>query len=82
MYDWCICFSNSSAIKEDQEKEISEQTSLLQTGELSETSEENPEIGNSKNNHTSDSDSDGPILYTDDDEDDDEDASSESKRTR
>ncbi|KAM3851347.1 phosphatase and actin regulator 2 isoform 3-T3 [Vipera latastei] len=66
-----------SAIKEDQEKEISEQTSLLQTDELSETSEENPEIGNSKNNHTSDSDSDGPILYTDDDEDD-EDASSES----
>ncbi|KAK9411639.1 phosphatase and actin regulator 2 [Crotalus adamanteus] len=67
-----------SAIKEDQEKEISKQTSLLQTDELSETSEENPEIGNSKNNHTSDSDSDGPILYTDDDEDDDEAASSES----
>ncbi|XP_032071316.1 phosphatase and actin regulator 2 isoform X1 [Thamnophis elegans] len=68
----------SSAIKEDQEKEIPEQTSPLLTDELSETSEENPEIGNSKNNHTSDSDSDGPILYTDDDEDDDEDASSES----
>ncbi|XP_013930034.1 PREDICTED: phosphatase and actin regulator 2 [Thamnophis sirtalis] len=68
----------NSAIKEDQEKEIPEQTSPLLTDELSETSEENPEIGNSKNNHTSDSDSDGPILYTDDDEDDDEDASSES----
>ncbi|XP_034274839.1 phosphatase and actin regulator 2 isoform X3 [Pantherophis guttatus] len=68
----------SSAIKEDQEKEIPEQTSPLLTDELSETSEENPEIGNSKNNHTSDSDSDGPILYTDDDEDDDEDASGES----
>ncbi|KAL7987711.1 hypothetical protein Chor_006630 [Crotalus horridus] len=68
-----------SAIKEDQEKEISKQTSLLQTDELSETSEENPEIGHSKNNHTSDSDSDGPILYTDDDEDDDEAASSENK---
>uniref|UniRef100_A0A8C6V820 Phosphatase and actin regulator n=1 Tax=Naja naja TaxID=35670 RepID=A0A8C6V820_NAJNA len=67
-----------SAIKEDQEKEIPEQTSPLLTDELSETSEENPEIGNSKNNHTSDSDSDGPILYTDDDEDDDENASSES----
>ncbi|XP_026521991.1 phosphatase and actin regulator 2 isoform X2 [Notechis scutatus] len=67
-----------SAIKEDQEKEIPEQTSPLLTDELSETSEENPEIGNSKNNHTSDSDSDGPILYTDDDEDDDENASSDS----
>uniref|UniRef100_A0A2D4HVD5 Phosphatase and actin regulator n=1 Tax=Micrurus lemniscatus lemniscatus TaxID=129467 RepID=A0A2D4HVD5_MICLE len=66
-----------SAIKEDQEKEIPEQTSPLLTDEFSETSEENPEIGNSKNNHTSDSDSDGPILYTDDDEDDDENASSE-----
>ncbi|XP_058026354.1 phosphatase and actin regulator 2 isoform X2 [Ahaetulla prasina] len=67
-----------SAIKEHQEKEIPEQTSPLLTDELSETSEENPEIGNSKNNQTSDSDSDGPILYTDDDEDDDEDASGES----
>ncbi|XP_070589758.1 phosphatase and actin regulator 2 isoform X2 [Erythrolamprus reginae] len=67
-----------SAIKEEQEKDIPEQTSPLLTDEHSETSEENPEIGNNKNNHTSDSDSDGPILYTDDDEDDDEDASGES----
>ncbi|XP_063165204.1 phosphatase and actin regulator 2 isoform X2 [Candoia aspera] len=65
-----------SVTKKDQEKENPEQTSPLLTDEPSETSENAPE--DSKNNHTSDSDSDGPILYTDDDEDEDEDASSES----
>uniref|UniRef100_A0A8C3SAZ5 Phosphatase and actin regulator n=1 Tax=Chelydra serpentina TaxID=8475 RepID=A0A8C3SAZ5_CHESE len=37
-----------------------------------------PESESSKESHTSDSDSDGPILYTDDDDDDDDNTSAES----
>ncbi|XP_053146444.1 phosphatase and actin regulator 2 isoform X5 [Hemicordylus capensis] len=66
-----------SVIQEDQEKESSDLASPALTDELSETSN-TPESESSRENHTSDSDSDGPILYTDDDDDDDDDASNES----
>lgn len=63
--------------KEDQEEESLDPASPASTDEPSE-SLNTPESESSKENHTSDSDSDGPILYTDDDDDDDDDASNES----
>nr|XP_028579417.1 phosphatase and actin regulator 2 isoform X5 [Podarcis muralis] len=60
-----------SVTKEDQEKESPDQPSPAPTDEPSEALN-TPESESYKENHTSDSDSDGPILYTDDDEDDDD----------
>nr|XP_034964727.1 phosphatase and actin regulator 2 isoform X3 [Zootoca vivipara] len=59
-----------SVTKEDQEKETPDQPSPAPTDEPSETLN-TPESESYKENHTSDSDSDGPILYTDDEDDDD-----------
>nr|XP_056708623.1 phosphatase and actin regulator 2 [Euleptes europaea] len=67
-----------SVTSEDQEKES---PSLESPGLTDESSGalNTPESENSKENHTSDSDSDGPILYTDDDDEEEEDdASTES----
>ncbi|XP_061480012.1 phosphatase and actin regulator 2 isoform X2 [Rhineura floridana] len=61
-----------SVTKEDQEKESPDQSSPAPTDEPSEALN-TPESESFKENHTSDSDSDGPILYTDDDEDDEDD---------
>ncbi|KAL8186593.1 UNVERIFIED_CONTAM: hypothetical protein K2H54_074367 [Gekko kuhli] len=66
-----------SVTNEDHEKE----SPGLESPELTDESSEalnTPESESSKENHTSDSDSDGPILYTDDDEEDDDDAGSTS----
>ncbi|XP_064025236.1 phosphatase and actin regulator 2 isoform X2 [Pogoniulus pusillus] len=71
--------TESLAAKEDQEVEAPDQV-------LSEPVEEAPDAAapheseSSRDSHSSDSDSDGPILYTDDDDDDDDDdnASAES----
>ncbi|XP_053238057.1 phosphatase and actin regulator 2 isoform X5 [Podarcis raffonei] len=60
-----------SVTKEDQEKESPDQPSPAPTDEPSEALN-TPESESYKENHTSDSDSDGPILYTDDDDDDDD----------
>ncbi|XP_034964727.2 phosphatase and actin regulator 2 isoform X3 [Zootoca vivipara] len=59
-----------SVTKEDQENETPDQPSPAPTDEPSETLN-TPESESYKENHTSDSDSDGPILYTDDEDDDD-----------
>ncbi|XP_060096447.1 phosphatase and actin regulator 2 isoform X2 [Heteronotia binoei] len=59
-----------SVTNEDHEKESPGPESPELTDESSEALN-TPESESSKENHTSDSDSDGPILYTDDDEDDD-----------
>uniref|UniRef100_A0A8D2JDQ1 Phosphatase and actin regulator n=1 Tax=Varanus komodoensis TaxID=61221 RepID=A0A8D2JDQ1_VARKO len=65
-----------SATGEDPEKDTIDLASPVLTDEVSEALNA-PESESSKENHTSDSDSDGPILYTDDDDDED-DACSES----
>ncbi|KAH0622354.1 hypothetical protein JD844_024591 [Phrynosoma platyrhinos] len=65
-----------SVTKEDQEEDSPNQASPDPTDESSEALN-TPESESSKENHTSDTDSDGPILYTDDD-DEDEDAHTES----
>ncbi|XP_062980655.1 phosphatase and actin regulator 2 [Elgaria multicarinata webbii] len=59
-----------STTKEDPVKEDSDLGSPALTDEPSEALN-TPESESSKENHTSDSDSDGPILYTDDEDDDD-----------
>ncbi|XP_074920110.1 phosphatase and actin regulator 2 isoform X2 [Chelonoidis abingdonii] len=61
-----------SVTKEDQEEE----TSNLASPQPTEEPPEPMESESSKESHTSDSDSDGPILYTDDDDDDDDDNTS------
>ncbi|CAI5770230.1 Hypothetical predicted protein [Podarcis lilfordi] len=66
-----------SVTKEDQEKESPDQPSPAPTDEPSEALN-TPESESYKENHTSDSDSDGPILYTDDDDEDDDDGSESS----
>lgn len=76
-FGFCI-WVYSSVTKEDQEEESPD---LTNPGPPDESSEafNSPESESSKENLTSDSDSDGPILYTDDEDDDD--ASHESKIT-
>ncbi|NXY54583.1 PHAR2 regulator, partial [Callaeas wilsoni] len=70
---------NSLATKEDQEGEAADQAFSELVEEASDTAAP-PESESSRESHGSDSDSDGPILYTDDDDDDDDDenASAES----
>ncbi|XP_066471381.1 phosphatase and actin regulator 2 isoform X2 [Tiliqua scincoides] len=70
-----------SVTKEDQEEESFDLASPASTDDPSE-SFNTPESESSKENHTSDSDSDGPILYTDDDDDDDDASSLASKIRR
>ncbi|NWT80257.1 PHAR2 regulator, partial [Lanius ludovicianus] len=68
----------SLATKEDQEGEASDRAFSELVEETSDASAP-PESESSRESHGSDSDSDGPILYTDDDDDDDdENASAES----
>ncbi|NWR85478.1 PHAR2 regulator, partial [Furnarius figulus] len=68
----------SLATKEDQEVEAPDQAHSEPVEEASDTGAP-PESESSRESHGSDSDSDGPILYTDDDDDDDdENASAES----
>lgn len=71
---------NSLATKEDQEGEAPDQAFSELVEEASDAAAP-PESESSRESHGSDSDSDGPILYTDDDDDDDDDenASTESK---
>ncbi|XP_054838801.1 phosphatase and actin regulator 2 isoform X1 [Eublepharis macularius] len=64
-----------SANNEEQEKESPGPESPELTDESSEALN-TQETESSKENHTSDSDSDGPILYTDDDDDDEDDGAS------
>ncbi|XP_026505563.1 phosphatase and actin regulator 2 isoform X2 [Terrapene carolina triunguis] len=66
-----------SVTKEDQEEETPNLASPQPTEEPPELMA-SPESESSKESHTSDSDSDGPILYTDDDDDDDDNTSAES----
>ncbi|XP_074846550.1 phosphatase and actin regulator 2 isoform X2 [Carettochelys insculpta] len=66
-----------SVTKEDQEEETPNLASPQPTEEPLEPMA-SPECESSKESHTSDSDSDGPILYTDDDDDDDNNTSAES----
>uniref|UniRef100_A0A452IZZ0 Phosphatase and actin regulator n=1 Tax=Gopherus agassizii TaxID=38772 RepID=A0A452IZZ0_9SAUR len=63
-----------SVTKDDQEEE----TPNLASSQPTEEPPEPMESESSKESHTSDSDSDGPILYTDDDDDDDDNTSAES----
>nr|XP_020655713.1 phosphatase and actin regulator 2 [Pogona vitticeps] len=68
-----ICFFvwvSSSVNKDNQENESPNQASPAPTDELSEALN-TLKSESSKENHTSDSDSDGPILYTDDEDEDD-----------
>ncbi|KFP87596.1 Phosphatase and actin regulator 2, partial [Acanthisitta chloris] len=68
----------SLATKEDQEVEAPDQAHSDLVEEASDAAAP-PESESSRESHGSDSDSDGPILYTDDDDDDDdENASAES----
>ncbi|XP_066035095.1 phosphatase and actin regulator 2 isoform X2 [Chamaea fasciata] len=68
----------SLATKEDQEGEAPDQA-LSELVEETSDAAAPPESESSRESHGSDSDSDGPILYTDDDDDDDdENASTES----
>ncbi|KFZ62052.1 Phosphatase and actin regulator 2, partial [Podiceps cristatus] len=68
----------SLATKEDEEAEAPEQAPS-ELGEEASEAAVPPESESSRESHGSDSDSDGPILYTDDDDDDDDDnASAES----
>ncbi|NWY38281.1 PHAR2 regulator, partial [Sylvia atricapilla] len=68
----------SLATKEDQEGEAPDQA-LSELVEEASDAAAPPESESSRESHGSDSDSDGPILYTDDDDDDDdENASTES----
>ncbi|XP_074436636.1 phosphatase and actin regulator 2 isoform X7 [Larus michahellis] len=70
--------AKSLATKEDQEAEAPDQAHSEPSEEASDTAAP-PESESSRESHSSDSDSDGPILYTDDDDDDDDDnASAES----
>ncbi|XP_054051121.1 phosphatase and actin regulator 2 isoform X4 [Rissa tridactyla] len=70
--------TKSLATKEDQEAEAPDQAHSEPSEEASDTAAP-PESESSRESHSSDSDSDGPILYTDDDDDDDDDnASAES----
>nr|XP_042704146.1 phosphatase and actin regulator 2 isoform X5 [Chrysemys picta bellii] len=66
-----------SVTKEDQEEETPNLASPQPTEEPPEPMA-SLESESSKESHTSDSDSDGPILYTDDDDDDDDNTSAES----
>ncbi|XP_032999809.1 phosphatase and actin regulator 2 isoform X2 [Lacerta agilis] len=70
-----------SVTKEDQEKESPDQPSPAPTDEPSEALN-TQESESYKENHTSDSDSDGPILYTDDEDDDDSSESSLASKIR
>ncbi|NXP47906.1 PHAR2 regulator, partial [Heliornis fulica] len=68
----------TSLAPEDQEAEAPDQAHSEPVEEASDTAAP-PESESSRESHSSDSDSDGPILYTDDDDDDDDDnASAES----
>ncbi|NWV90930.1 PHAR2 regulator, partial [Machaerirhynchus nigripectus] len=67
----------SLATKEDQEGEASDQAFSELVKEASDAAAP-PESESSRESHGSDSDSDGPILYTDDDDDDDDENASES----
>ncbi|XP_023779236.1 phosphatase and actin regulator 2 isoform X3 [Cyanistes caeruleus] len=70
--------TESLATKEDQEGEAPDQAFSEAVEEASDAAAP-PESESSRESHGSDSDSDGPILYTDDDDDDDdENASTES----
>ncbi|XP_066171654.1 phosphatase and actin regulator 2 isoform X2 [Sylvia atricapilla] len=70
--------TESLATKEDQEGEAPDQA-LSELVEEASDAAAPPESESSRESHGSDSDSDGPILYTDDDDDDDdENASTES----
>nr|XP_012428014.3 phosphatase and actin regulator 2 isoform X7 [Taeniopygia guttata] len=70
--------TESLATKEDQEGEAPDQAFSELVEEASDAAAP-PESESSRESHGSDSDSDGPILYTDDDDDDDdENASTES----
>ncbi|NXN10563.1 PHAR2 regulator, partial [Indicator maculatus] len=71
--------TKSLATKEDQEVEAADQVHSEPVEEASDAAAL-PESESSRDSHSSDSDSDGPILYTDDDDDDDDDdnASAES----
>ncbi|XP_075002124.1 phosphatase and actin regulator 2 isoform X3 [Calonectris borealis] len=70
--------TESLATKEDQEAEAPDQAHSEPVEEASDVAAP-PEGESSRESHSSDSDSDGPILYTDDDDDDDDDnASAES----
>ncbi|NWR16683.1 PHAR2 regulator, partial [Emberiza fucata] len=60
------------APKEDQEGEAADEAFSELVEEASDAAAP-PESESSRENHGSDSDSDGPILYTDDDDDDDDD---------
>lgn len=71
--------TKSLATKEDQEAEAPDQAHSEPVEEASDAAAP-PESESGRESHSSDSDSDGPILYTDDDDDDDDDdnASAES----
>ncbi|XP_029818565.1 phosphatase and actin regulator 2 isoform X2 [Manacus vitellinus] len=70
--------TESLAMKGDQEVEVSDQAHSEPVEEAADTGAPH-ESESSRESHGSDSDSDGPILYTDDDDDDDdENASAES----
>ncbi|NXW77994.1 PHAR2 regulator, partial [Hirundo rustica] len=70
--------TESLATKEDQEGEAPDEA-LSELVEEASDAAAPPECESSRESHGSDSDSDGPILYTDDDDDDDdENASTES----
>ncbi|XP_066403005.1 phosphatase and actin regulator 2 isoform X4 [Molothrus aeneus] len=64
--------TESLATKEDQEGEAPDQAFSELVEEASDAAAP-PESESSRESHGSDSDSDGPILYTDDDDDDDDD---------
>ncbi|XP_067149724.1 phosphatase and actin regulator 2 isoform X2 [Apteryx mantelli] len=64
--------TESLATREDEEEEASNQTHA-EPGEEASEAAATPESESSRESHCSDSDSDGPILYTDDDDDDDDD---------
>ncbi|KAM9156641.1 phosphatase and actin regulator 2 isoform 6-T6 [Pangshura tecta] len=66
-----------SVTKENQEEETPNLASPQPTEEPPEPMA-SPASGSSKESHTSDSDSDGPILYTDDEDDDDDNTNAES----
>ncbi|XP_010220792.1 PREDICTED: phosphatase and actin regulator 2 [Tinamus guttatus] len=62
----------SLATREDEEEETSNQTHA-EPGEEASEAAATPESESNRDSHSSDSDSDGPILYTDDDDDDEDD---------
>ncbi|GAB0186799.1 phosphatase and actin regulator 2 [Grus japonensis] len=66
-----------SLATEDQEAEAPDEAHSEPVEEGSDAAAP-PESESSRDSHSSDSDSDGPILYTDDDDDDDDNASAES----